>query len=119
MLDISSLFSIWAARNSHGLSLCGGRDFFVCLYMYLWMAHDSRNAHDGPVSPVALVLQVTLLRTWGMRLQLPSQLYKNVHSVPLHGMLAVAESRRVDCIASRGLCIETYGEDVFPTADGE
>lgn len=103
MLDIFALFSNWAARDSHGLSLCGVRDFFVCLYMYLWMAHDSRNAHDGPISSVALVLQVTLLRIWGMHLQLPSHLYKNAHSVPLHGMLAVVESRRVDYPASRVL----------------
>ena len=103
-LGISALFSIWAARNSRGLSLCGGLDSFVCLYLYLWMAHDSRNAHDGPISPVALVLQVTLLRIWGMHLQLPSHLYKNVHSAPLHGMLLVVESRRVDYTASRVLC---------------
>ena len=104
MLDISGLFSIWVARDSHGLSLCGGRDFFVCLYMYLRMAHDSRNAHGGPISPVALVLRVTLLRIWGMRLRLPSHLYRNVHSVPLHGMLAGVESRRVDYTACRLLC---------------
>ena len=103
-LGIFALFSMWAARNSHGLSPCGGRDFFVCLYSYLWTAHDSRNAHDGPISPVALVLQVTLLRIWGMHLQLPSHLYKNVHSVPLHGMLSGVESRRVDYTAFRELC---------------
>ena len=103
-LDISVPFSTWAAQSFHNLALCESRGFFVFLYLHLWMVHDSRNARDSPTSPVAPVLQVTLLRTWGMCLQLPSHPCKNVRSVPLHGTLLAVESRCVDCIAFQVLC---------------